>query len=176
MVLQLRPVARAMWHLMIMDVKMKKIKKNMNNEKGLATVETTMLLFIFVLFMGFATGFYSAIHTGILNSISARAYAFEIIRNRANVTYHRNPSTDRPESMAALGFRAHGVILPNPDDLWIAQKVPITIATDAAETNSSTFRPDKATEGVPMPGKYNKANPIWIKTAYGICLDAKCGG
>lgn len=144
------------------------------NQKGMATVETVLLLFLFVLFMSFTTGFFSVIHVGILNSISARAYAFEVMRNRSNVTYHRNPVlVGKADSMVPVGFRVHGVVRQNSGDEWKAQEVYISIPKDTADASNPSRRPSTESKGLPMP---DSINPVFIKTAYGICLDTKCGG
>ena len=62
---------------------------------GIAMVEILPLLVVFITFFGLCIGLWGAVHSGILQSISARHYAFEVINNRTHPDHHRdwNPST-----------------------------------------------------------------------------------
>lgn len=169
-----------------------KLGRSLKNQKGLATVETLPLLFVFVILLAYSFGSFGIIHTGILNSIAARTYAFEIMRNRTNVTYFRDNVVNGGVSPSAsghfnrLGNRIHGIRQEN--------------RTGAALDNSgfrSTERPLRVGfGGIPADGSrdvaslHNQkifsdigenvqtqvgASPVWIMTQYGICINAKCG-
>lgn len=56
---------------------LKRQRSSINNEKGMAVLEMIPILVVFVLFINFSLGFFGAIHSGILNSIASRNYAFE---------------------------------------------------------------------------------------------------
>ena len=58
--------------------------------RGIAMVEILPLLVVFITFFGLAIGFWGAMHSGILQSIAARHYAFEVINNRTHIEYHRD--------------------------------------------------------------------------------------
>lgn len=59
------------------------------SEKGMAMVETIPVLFMLVLVFNFSLGFFGAIHSGILSSISSYNYAMETFRFRSNLMYFR---------------------------------------------------------------------------------------
>ena len=65
----------------------------LSNQKGMAVFEIVPLLVLFVLLLNFVFGFFGIIHSGILNSIAARNYAFETFRNRTSLNYIRDEST-----------------------------------------------------------------------------------
>ncbi len=56
----------------------------------MATIEMLPMMFIFIFLFSYTLGAFGIIHTGIKNSISARAYAFETFRNRSNLVYFRD--------------------------------------------------------------------------------------
>ncbi|RME18011.1 MAG: hypothetical protein D6797_01290, partial [Bdellovibrio sp.] len=92
-----------------MGVNMKKEKRT--NQKGLATVEALPLLVIFVILLSYALGTWGVVHTAILSSIGARAYAFETFRNRTNLIFHRDidGSPQYYNDPQKWGFRLHRV-------------------------------------------------------------------
>ena len=65
--------------------------KNQNfSQRGIAFFEVLPLLVIFVVLVGVLVGLWGAIHSGILQSISARHYAFEVLNNRTHFEWHRD--------------------------------------------------------------------------------------
>jgi hypothetical protein len=174
-----------------MDAEMKKPTLVLN-EKGMATVETVPLLLIFVILLAYSFGSFGVIHTGILNSIAARTYAFETFRNRANVTYFRDSGGDE-SVVIRRHFRRHGNRIHG-----IQQE---TRPGDPAPSNASfksTERPLRVGfGGIPADASRNTASihneqvfsgvleqrqtqigvsPVWVMTQYGICINAQCGG
>ena len=87
---------------------MRKSIKHLRNEKGMATIETIPLIMIFVVLLCYEFGVFGVIHTGIMQSISARAYAFETFRNRSNLTYFRDTPTTL-NNFRQTGTRTHGI-------------------------------------------------------------------
>ena len=59
-------------------------------QRGIAMVEILPLLVMFITFFGLFLGLWGAVHSGTLQSVSARHYAFEVINNRAHPEYHRD--------------------------------------------------------------------------------------
>lgn len=146
------------------------------NQKGIATVESTLLLTIFVVFMTYCIGFFGIVHTSILNSISARAYAFETFRNRSNLTYFRDTLTQK-EHYQNIGFRVHGIISETvsedtQNDQWFV--TTRTIAKGRSSPEISTKRTPTELDQT-QTRESSGANPVWIKTTYGICINQKCG-
>jgi len=152
----------------------------MKNEKGIATIESVLLMSIFVVFMTYCVGMFGVVHTGILNSISARAYLLETMRNRANVVYFLDdPSQfNRPSQTLKYGMRANGITTEtSSEDFWNVTTREITKGRDVSSYAQRPTDPqaplfDKAGNNREL----GKVNPVWIKTIYGICLDYKCGG
>ncbi|MCB0348216.1 MAG: hypothetical protein KDD37_05240 [Bdellovibrionales bacterium] len=155
--------------------------KHIKNNKGLASMESIALLVVFAIFIGYGIGFFGVIHTGILNSIASRAYAFETLDNRADVTYFRSnrlPPNDVRDHYANYGYRAHGVRTefadPNGEALWEVTERSISIGRPSAGRLGDS---DHAELGNTIMGPERKTvNPVWLKTVYGICLNVTCGG
>ena len=140
----------------------------LKNQKGIAMVEMLPLLAVFVLLFGLTFGFWTSIHSGILQSISARHYAFEVINNRTHFIYHRD--TQAPAGNSSYyekdGKRFFAVVefQPSGDPDIIAEKQALSLF-------------DK--DGLRITGDPQSSsaqtNPIKLKTGYGICIDLKCG-
>jgi hypothetical protein len=60
------------------------------NQDGMSTFEVMPILLMFGLLINFTLGFFGVVHSGILNNIAARNYAFETFRNRADLNYLRD--------------------------------------------------------------------------------------
>jgi hypothetical protein len=153
-----------------MDVEM----KTLNNQSGLASLESIALLIIFAVLIGYGIGFFGVVHTGILNSIAARTYAIETLDNRVDTTYFRSNKLggdNGREYYSKYGFRAHGIASENMDPYsdpkWEVTERSISIGRPNTRASRST---SSFSNGV------REANPVWIKTIYGICLTATCGG
>lgn len=154
----------------------------LSNNKGMAIFETIPIMVVIVLFVNFSLGFFGAIHTGILNSIASRNYAFHTFRNRSNLVYFKDKNNIHFEKMHA---RLHGsvsekAISKNADE-WNAtsRKIDfIKFENPAAEIIGNDKSQHNRIKDLPS-GRINESvhqgvNPIWVKTRYGICLDAIC--
>lgn len=165
---------------------LKKRRSSLNNEKGMAVIEMVPILIVIVMFVNFSIGFFGAIHTGILNSIASRNYAFETFRNRSNLIYMRNTGTVDPQLHFSRDmFRVHGVISESEasknssSPAWRAPTRLIdfmSFSNRAAEvTGNNKGEHNKALSLQEGRNQNLSVNPIWIKTVYGICLNATCG-
>ena len=165
---------------------LKKHSRNpLNNEKGMAVFEMIPIIIVIVLLVNFSLGFFGAIHTGILNSIASRNYAFETFRHRANLTYFRNNDASVAVStFQEVGHRVHGTIAEDsPANKWLATARTIDFLDlkpkRTAEEVGSVASHNTTTWDVQDGTRFQKdegVNPIWIKTTYGICLNARCDG
>jgi hypothetical protein len=156
--------------------------KNRARQKGLATVEAIPLLVIFVMLTGYAMGIFGAIHTGILQSIAARTYAFETFRNRTNLQIFReNTAPDQSNLYAyhAKGLRLHAI---NAEDApsgtlgFFVSRRPLSVGykpEPVPEANQSDHL-DKIFEIQPRNQSVG-VDRLWVMITYGICLDAGCG-
>lgn len=166
---------------------MLKSKKSsfIKNEKGMAVFEVIPIIIVIVLLVNFSLGFFGAIHSGILNSIAARNYTFETFRNRSNLVYFKN--TDASAATVQIEFskvhmRVHGTASEKAvgkpygfyattrliDFLNSEKRAAEVVGNEKSNHNKIGGLPDGRNQTV-------GANPIWIKTSYGICLDARCG-
>ena len=165
-------------------------------EKGMAFVESIPVLFMIVVIFNFSMGFFGAIHSGILNSIASYNYAMETYRFRSNLIYFR-PGGGMTNYAKTMN-RVHGVTtdgLENDDlnkKFWPAtvrsiafnpatttlgdgdNSAGVHVYSSSAPNNSSNvwgvksdYRPDSNSTTAQTP-------EIWIKTVYGICLNADC--
>ncbi|QLY25597.1 hypothetical protein [Bdellovibrio sp. KM01] len=165
---------------------MLKSKRNLlSNEKGSAMIEVIPVIFVIVTFITFSLGFFGAIHSGILNSIASRNYAFETFRHRSNLVYFRN-NTDKENAQLSynkLGIRIHGVTSeksPKGSDIWYATTRPININMLSSQKEVEAAGSDSEhNQKVPTVNDERNdkvgVNPIWLKSQYGICLNAACG-
>lgn len=167
-------------------------KSVLENESGLATVETIPLLAIFVILLAYSFGTFGIIHTGILNSIAARTYAFETFRNRANLVYFRD--SVRPNvGIVAQHYkrnqnRIHGIRQevrpgdPAPGDAsFYSTERPIRIGfggvtSDGTRNMASVHNERIFTDVREQMQTSLGVSPVWVMTQYGICLNATCGG
>ena len=140
----------------------------LKEEKGVAITEMLFLLIVFVMFFGLTFGFWSTIHSGTLNSIGARHYAFEVLNNRTHFIYHRDRPDTKVDSESYYkknGYRFFAVVQYQPGDEPDLKSL---------EGKLNWFDGNKAWNA----GKNRteqKANPVWIKSGYGICIDFNCG-
>jgi hypothetical protein len=160
------------------DLKILKFKST--NERGIATIEASMLLTIFVVFMTYCVGTFGVIHTGILNSISARAYAFETFRNRANLTYFRDTGDhDNSEQTIKYGVRVHGIAsekVADNENQWYVTERTLSQGREIANIKANRPSDEKMNDLSDKKREVTgEVNPVWIKTVYGICLNFECG-
>lgn len=149
----------------------------------MAIFETIPILVIFLVLISYMLGLFGMVHTGILNSISARAYAFETFRNRANLVYFRDRDSSGFNQYSQMGVRFHTVNSEtmvddtSSTDGQYASLRPITLGRQPAESRSSSQ--DHNERIFNLSGRNRKggveANPAWIMTGYGICINAQCG-
>ena len=145
-----------------------KVKTFLNNQRGIAMVEMLPLLSIFVILFGLTFGLWTSIHSGILQAIAARHYAFEVINNRTHFIYHRD--TKNPTGIKQYyeknGKRFFAIVeQQNIADLKII----------AEKKTLNLFGKDSLRiTGDPSSGQPQR-NPIKLKTGYGICIDFECG-
>lgn len=156
----------------------KKTKMKIQNDKGMAIIEMIPIIIVIVLLMNYAIGFWGAIHSGVLNSIAARNYAFETFRHKSNLVYFRG---ENAKNFFKVGQRVHTIAIENDSsDLTVATARNIDFlkmrSIASAEIQGSEGQhdqePSKVVEGKRFEGQ--GVNPIWIKSAYGICLNAAC--
>ena len=157
----------------------------LNNENGMAVFEMIPIIIVIVLLVNFSLGFFGAIHTGILNSIASRNYTFETFRHRSNLVYFRSTDASVQTShFQEVGHRIHGTTSEsNKGQIWAATEraidfldlKPKRAAADAGSSASHNATTWDVQDGVRWQ-KDEGVNPIWIKTIYGICLNARCDG
>lgn len=154
-------------------IKRRQTKQNSKSEKGFAVLEAVAFLFAFVMLTVYVIDFFTAIHTGILNSIEARTYLFEILEHRADIGILRPevPETDYIANDVHVRFHAvNDEDQDSSDDTFVppaARKLTMVGPDDEVQGKVNSPRLDDGA---------NKASIIYIKTGYGICIDANCGG
>lgn len=166
---------------------MKHLPNALKDEKGMATIETIPLIMVFVFLICYEFGVFGVIHTGIMQSISARTYAFETFKNRTSLLYFRDTAVS-PYFFKTQGTRTHGIASEKKTDFdtsdGIAAERPLRVGIP--------FEPDEASrkdldrhnikvfdQNLVGPQKRNQkveVNPVWIQVQYGMCLNVACGG
>jgi hypothetical protein len=169
-----------------MVVEMKTKTSILKNEKGMATIETIPLLFLFIFLICYTFGTFGIIHTAILHSISARAYAFETFRNRSNLVYFRENAGGDYRHYQGAGARLHAITSetrPAGSDQFEPSEraLRMGLASSAIKGRDVENHNNRIPASVNELGQQKRnqrfeASPVWIMVQYGICLDSTCGG
>lgn len=168
---------------------MKNAKRILKNEKGMATIEVIPLLLVFVYMLCFEFGMFGIIHTGIMQSMAARTYAFETFRNRTNLTYFRDNNANFFVHFRNTGTRTHGIAseLATDEDKQtegIASERPLRVGIplqpdESSRKNLALHNEKVFDQALVGPQKRNQVvgvSPVWIQIEYGMCLNTRCGG
>lgn len=156
----------------------------------MALIEALPVLFMVILVFNFSLGFFGAIHSGILNSIGSYNYTLETFRFRSNLMYFR-PGAG-PSHYAKSMNRVHGVIgdgyskKDTQKGKWPATVRAITMSgSDKLKGSIDADGHSKANSQASVwraIASYTASSEdeapitpeIWVKTVYGICLNAEC--
>lgn len=164
---------------------LKKRKHFKNTEKGMALVESIPVLFTIVIVFNFSLGFFGSIHSGILNSIGAYNYTLETFRFRSNLMYFR-PGASSAQHYLKAKNRVHGVIqdgnvTTESKGIWPATVRQVAFNANVPVNTQGSHKWLDQLSGiwsvkstVPKPDSPVETAEIWIKTVYGICINADC--
>lgn len=166
-------------------------KRKQKNNRGSALIESIPVLFMIVIVFNFSLGFFGAIHSGILNSIGAYNYTMETFRFRSNLMYFR-PGGGTANYSKSMN-RVHGVIGDGykksdfDKGRWPATIRRIVLSTKGTNVgdgaSSANLHSKSNRSGVwsiisgsaPQDEDDSPKIPeIWVKTVYGICINADC--
>ncbi len=169
------------------------LKNSAFDERGFSSIESIILMVCFTLMVTFTFGVFGIIHTGILQSIGSRNYAFETFRHRANLTYLRDAdkfggatgeisldSYTRTKTVLGDNFRIHFDVNEHADDgKQQPAERPISKGRtlDAVGHNTAAHVQLSNEANLAAGKRYNNQDgvtPAWIKVAYGICMNADC--
>lgn len=178
--------------------------KLIRNNRGMAVIEMIPIMVIIVILLNFTLGFFGAIHTGILQSIAARNYAFESFRHQPNLLYLRKPSSDPKLKLEtddkSRGARIHSITGKiQTDPTWVATSRDISFfkdleslnigknpISDLAEKSGDTHVKSGSSKGILSEkndyvgneavsnGDVTSITAIWVRPVYGICFNAIC--
>lgn len=158
--------------------------KVLKNNKGLASIEMIPVMVVIAILLNFSLGFFGVIQTGILNQIAARNYAFETFRHRTNLVYFRDFGSS-PENYSGLNTRVHAIASdrrPASSSFSIATTRPIGFGMNPeVQGSSQDHNPLGATDNDGIFSIRERVRnedisiaPVWIRPAYGICLNVQC--
>lgn len=177
----------------------KKPKFHKKKQKGMAVIEAIPVLFMLVMVFNFSLGFFGALHSGILNSIGAYNYTIETFRYKSNLMYFRPGYGTKNYKLAQN--RVHGVLKDgseqdanNPEEkgVWPATIRDINfnyvkgaagrdLASEIGAESDRSYRgrTDRnnvwfANSNYTPDGNPIQTTRIWIKSIYGICINADC--
>jgi hypothetical protein len=162
---------------------------NMNthikSNKGMAMIEVLPLLMIFVFLLGFGIGFFEFVHTAIMNSMSARTYAFETFDNRSDVTLFRDVKSDHYTSFTKVGNRFHSTqselhLNETGNGLYATSREILAFRRDDRDRVLANVTVEDHNTKIYEIGARNRkggveASPAWVMVGYGICVNAQCG-
>ncbi len=174
----------------------------LKNERGIALFEMLPLLVVFTTLVGLTVGLWGAVHSGVLQSIAARHYAFEVINNRPHFEYHRDfelgITSSSPLIYNSSKFAKKGDYHGNTQarlfiikaDASVPDKEPYVThrginffeeikrgydedPKGIIPVQKSTLSPSFHKNSI--KGGLDPVNPLWIMVGYGICLNCYCG-
>lgn len=149
------------------------------SERGMATLEALPLLVIFTVLMSYGLGMFGIIHTAILHSIAARAYAFETFRNRTDLSLFREniSGISDPQHTRAFKIRYHGILTENSDGYsqFVASERPLAVGRQVASAGRTLQNHNSTIFNLAPRNEVVEVSPAWIMVGYGICLDMNCG-
>ena len=177
---------------------------SLKNNKGIALFEILPLLVVFVTLVGLTVGLWGAVHSGVLQSIAARHYAFEVINNRSHFEYHRDfepPVISNSSVMygnsefsakndyyGGVGSRLF-IIKADTDssaeELYVTHR-GINFFEELKRGYSENPRGIIPAQESTLDSSFHRismqddsdvqpVNPLWLMIGYGICLDCPCG-
>jgi hypothetical protein len=138
--------------------------KAIKNEKGFALVESLAFLIAFVTLSVYVMDFFTIVHTGILGNIHARSYLFETLRHRSDISEFRQDNTG-PKTVIN-NARLHMI---NDEALGLDggdDRIP-AVGRKLTEVKEDDQKPIRF-DGQPV-------STISVRSAYGICVNARCG-
>lgn len=160
-----------------------KKKRDILSQKGMATIESLPLLSVFIVLLSYQLGLFGVIHSGILNSIAARTFAFETFRNRTDLTYYREnnePARKNPQHYRNMQVRWHAVTgIDKRSNRFHVTKQPISVLFFSSQNQNVLGKVSDHNEKIYTLKHRNRqveVNPAWIMVGYGMCLNAECGG
>lgn len=156
-----------------------------SNNKGNAVIEVIPVIILLTILLRYTFGFFGIIHTGTLNSIAARNYAFETFRHRTMLNYFRAKETNGIPQDLLKGNRYHGIYSEkriadkSGPYQWATTRSITYSSNDVAEVKGTeNYHNEKIMNDIRPGVKYDKddgVDPVWIRTRYGICLNSGCG-
>ena len=156
------------------------LKRHLKKQKGMASMEAMFSIILYLALLSFSLGFFGVVHSGIVNSIAARYSAFDIFNNRTYLKYHRDNEPSIHHSHKKNGFRFHTIISEENsagDTDFVATQRYIAFAKihEKKRGVDNNKRRDMVEEARNNNNdKGYSFNPVWVKTGYGICLNAFC--
>ncbi|MBK9293490.1 MAG: hypothetical protein IPM57_03460 [Oligoflexia bacterium] len=149
--------------------------KKKKNQKGFAVLEAVVFLSAFMVLTVYAIDFFTAIHTGVVGSIGARAYLFETLRHRSDINFMRahsdNPNTSPQYATKDNAFERFHAVTDEDMPLSSDNGLPI-VARKLTRNEDEDESPPR--EIASTRNKEYKRNSIYIKSGYGICTDSRC--
>ncbi len=162
------------------------LKNNFQNS-GFASIEMIPILIVVVGLLSFSFGFFSVIQRATLSSISSLNSSISTMTNRANVTHFNSNPANNVEDLYPLRYRlvyirksGASVLGPQKDSPDISLiREPSSQGFSNPSLNTSADFHNQELEAHDHLNDQTRGikgvNPVWIKTALGICLRADCG-
>ena len=176
----------------------------LRKKRGLAIIEFLFFFFVFIFFFALMYGSWGVTQSSILRSIGARAYAWDVIRNRSNLAFVRdnvNIVKILENNYWGTSSRVFASVDNNPD-FFRVKKLKIDMGGSGTWSNvgQKGFTEVKVSEADRDDGYYQtqrdlqttfrdsgddlelakrrnkryKTGVVQLRMAYGICLDSGC--
>lgn len=150
--------------------------KKKKNQKGFAILEAVVFLTAFMVMAVYSIDFFTAIHSGVVGSIGARAYLFETLRHRSDIDFLRthvdSPSSDEPRfATQENAFERFHAVTDEDFPASATDGMPVV----ARVLTRNEEEPSEGNLGIKsINDKDNPVTRIYVKSGYGICTDSRC--
>ena len=174
----------------------------LRKKRGMAIIEFLFFFFVFIFFFALMYGSWGITHSAILSSIGARAYAWDVIRNRSNLTFVRDDGslqnnywkkesrvftvTEHKDNNPTEDFKTRKLKIDMGGADWSDNTQQGFTGVDVSQRQAgydqkhiTTFKTDAG--GLALEGNRrnrensgNKTGVVHLMMAYGICLNSEC--
>src|SRR5690606_18420493 len=136
--------------------------------------ETLPILLIFLVLISYAIGYFGIVHTSVLNSISARTYAFETFRNRTNLVVFRDniASVKDNSHFAGIGNRVHAISTDdrpeNAQNVTYATSRRIAFGRKPADIQTNSLTHNEQIYDIRGRNRQGgvEVSPAWVMVSY----------
>ena len=156
----------------------KKLLQSFKAKKGIAVIEFMLMFFVYVFLLVVLYGSWGIVHSGVLNSISARYGAFKQIAHRSDLSFYYSDVLANKENILKHSYftgnhpltgkkaiRVFGVVTKknNPEDDPKWKPVELRMDVGGAGWNNSTEKGILGFDRSRNKEDFNNPSPVWAE-------------